>query len=117
MSFSAWLESLPETRLHILVEDLLRAMRFKRIECVHGSGEVGKDIVFMEEDPLHRQVWRAAQIKTKITGDATSELHSLGVVRQCEGALRNQYQTSQGLVSIKEVWLILSHRLHDHAKR
>lgn len=117
MNLASWLQSLPEQRLYIIIEDLLRAMQFKRVECVHGPGEVGKDIVFMYEDPLHREIWKAAQIKTKLTGAAGSSGYSLTALLQCEAALRNSHQTSHVEVGIQEVWLITSYPLGDLAKR
>jgi len=48
MNIATWLQSLSEKRLYILIEDLLKAMSYKRVECTHGVGEIGKDIVFME---------------------------------------------------------------------
>jgi hypothetical protein len=117
MALTDWLKQLPEQELYPIIEELLRAMGYLRIECVHGPTEVGKDIVFMQEDPLHRQVWRAVQVKTRLSGKAGTSNHSLTAVRQCEASLRNLHLTSAGPVSIQEVWLITSHALHDMAKR
>jgi hypothetical protein len=114
---SDWIEGLSEQSLFTVVEDLLAAMHFKRIECVHGPGEVGKDIVFMQEDPLRRQVWRAAQVKTKITGNSSAPNNALTAILQCEAALRNPYMTSAGPVSIDEVWLIIASPLGAGAKQ
>jgi hypothetical protein len=78
---------------------------------------VGKDIVFLEETPLHRPIWRAIQVKRKLSGNTSADNYSLQAVIQCEAALRNPYQTSQGEVAIQEAWLITPYTLSETAKR
>jgi hypothetical protein len=116
MNALAWLQSLSEKDLYPVIQDLLNAMQYKRIECIHGPGEIGKDIVFMQETPIHRPIWRAAQVKVKLTGDASDPKNSLTAITQCEAALRKRFQTSNGEVTIEQVWLMVSHPLSDTTK-
>jgi Restriction endonuclease len=117
LNITAWLQSLSEKRLYVLIEDLLKAMNYKRVECIHGVGEIGKDIVFMEDTPIHRQIWRAVQVKVALTGNVRDPKHSLAAILQCEAALKNPHQTSHGQVAIEQVWLIVAHPLSDSSKR
>jgi len=71
----------------------------------------------MEETPIHRQIWRAVQVKVMLSGNVRNQKHSLAAVLQCEAALKTPHQTSHGQVTIEQVWLIIAHPLSDSSKR
>lgn len=110
---------LKEKESYPLLRDLLTTMGYRQVTITHGPLEDGRDLVFMEEDRLHRQVWRGVQVKVGLsTGSLSLPSGLRSIVGQCEAALEKPYLTAAGeRVVLRELWLIFTTPLTEAAKR
>ncbi|NKE73407.1 restriction endonuclease [Candidatus Manganitrophus noduliformans] len=117
-SLAEYLQSLSETDLYPLIRDLLRVMGYKQVTITHGPLEVGRDLVFLESDPIGRHIWRGVQVKTdSLTGSLATEKGARAVINQCEAALDTPYTDPNGQeVGLFEVWLVSPYPVSDFAK-
>ena len=116
MLTETWLQTLTEVELRQHLVSLITAMgRFRHIRVVHGTLEAGRDIIFAEEDPLRRLVWRGIQAKaTPLTASLTSSSGYEAVLRQCEHGLERPCRSPTGEVMLAEIWLVCSHPFSEH---
>jgi hypothetical protein len=113
-----WLESLTEPDTYPLIRDLLVAMGFRQVVITHGQLEFGRDICFVEHDRIGRQIWRGVQVKTSaLSGSLCSEQGARHLLSQCEAALDTPFELPDGTtVMLKEIWIVTTHQLTEHAK-
>jgi len=114
---SRWLAQLAEPELRLVVQSLLEKIGYKRVTITHGSQEFGRDLVFVEEDPIGRRVWRGAQVKAKPISGSLEGAGLRMLANQCEAAIDVPFTTTEGeQIELREVWLISSHALSESAK-
>lgn len=115
----SWLEQSSEKEVYPVLEALLQAMEYERVQIAHGPDEAGKDLVFLERDRVGRSLWRAVQVKAgKVTGQLASGTGARGLLHQCEAALDTPFRLVSGeRVQMSEVWLVFTSRLSGSAKR
>lgn len=117
-SIIKYLQSLTETEIYPLLRDLLKSMGYKRVNVIHGSLELGRDIVFMEMDPISRELWRGVQVKMQpLTGDLVKDRGARGIINQCQAALDTPYADANGReINLCEIWLVTPHAVSESTK-
>lgn len=113
-----WLQTGPEKTLHQVLADLLREMGYQRVSITHGTLEFGRDLVFMQVDPIGREIWRSIQAKIEAPTGSLSDSKGLrSLATQCQAALDTPYVDEAGQQHrIQEVWIVTPHVLSEQAK-
>ncbi|GAB3715860.1 hypothetical protein GCM10027592_56660 [Spirosoma flavus] len=92
---------------------LFQSMGLSEVVESHGTQEFGKDIVFYDSDKLNNITWYACVVKVNDINQSGFET----VVRQINECFRKSYpSTSQGNVSIDQVYVITNGSYKDNAK-
>lgn len=103
--FKDELSALSERDFRLILIQLFEKLNFKEVDHHHGTTELGKDIVFYEEDTFGDKSWYACVVKAgNINQSALGDVH-----RQVRESLKSKYPSiTFGRVQINKVLVICS---------
>jgi hypothetical protein len=114
-----FLQSLNEAELRdLVIMPLLSRMGYQDVRCIHGTLELGKDIVFSQQDPLARVRHFAVVVKRgPLTGSVSASNSIRAALAQMEQSLDTPFLDPRNgrEVNIDGVYLITPHTLSQQS--